>query len=207
MVWWLLLALATAPAPSSGRTILLEVRIFAGSEEVTSDTRVTVHHAGERTTPVARIEPREGRLEIEVPQGIYDVQAIREQDGRVLTIRWAERLVVMPYPDEEGRHLEVINLKPGFGALQIRARGAGKPPDVEVFAGGTRDKNAGPGHKGRDYALFVVPAGRYDVLARASDGQAWHTGVDVPLNRTRLWLIPVTRSDDPAARQEPGDDH
>jgi hypothetical protein len=89
---------------------------------------VAVFRAGEREAPLARLELRDGRKTLDVPEGFYDVQAVRERDGRVVTIRWAERLVVMRYPDERGHHLQVINLRPGFGALQIRAREGEAPP-------------------------------------------------------------------------------
>lgn len=184
------LALALIGASASQRSLMLEIRIFDGSEEVTADTRVTVHRAGERSVPIARIDTGAKRIEIEVPEGIYDVQAIREQDGRVLTIRWAERLVVMPYPDEQGRHLEVVNLRSGYGALQVRMKDSTAAPDANLYATGTRDKEAGPRVAGPDYALFVVPAGQYDIRTRIGDRPAWHTGIDVPLDRTRLWLIP-----------------
>ena len=186
----LLLALALAPAPAQepAATITLEIRIFDGSEEVTDDTRVTIYRAGDRTTPVAQVAPKSGRIQVPVPQGFYDAQAIRERDGRVLTIRWAERLIVMPYPDEQGRHLEVVNLRAGYGALQIRAR-SGTLPDLALFAEGPREKAAAAPVRGEAYTLFVVPAGRYDVRAGGEGGQ-WHTGIDVPLDRTRLWLLP-----------------
>ena len=34
----------------------------------------------------------------------------------------------MPYPDEAGHHLEVINFTPGYGALQMREERAASPP-------------------------------------------------------------------------------
>lgn len=176
---------ATAPA-----TIQLEIRVFDGPDDVTGDTRVAVFRAGEREKPLARLEMVEGRKQLDVPEGFYDVQAVRERDGRVLTIRWAERLVVMPYPDEGGRHLQVVNLKPGFGALQVRAKGSAKAPDVRLFAAGRREHEAGAAVVGPDYVLFVVPAGRYDVRTGTTEQPAWHPGLDVPTDRTRLWFIP-----------------
>src|SRR5438094_639297 len=78
-------------------------------------------------------------VRVTVPPGFYDAQAIRERDGRVLNIRWAERLVVMAYPDEAGHHLEVINFQNGFGALEVRARD-GSVPDATLFAAGSRQQ-------------------------------------------------------------------
>jgi hypothetical protein len=179
------------PAPA---TIQLEIRVFDGQEDVTSDTRIAVFKAGEREAPLARLEMRDGRKALDVPEGFYDVQAVRERDGRVLTIRWAERLVVMPYPDERGHHLQVINLRPGFGALQIRHRKGSAPPDVRLFPEGRRDPGDGKDVMrpvmAADYALFVVPAGRYDVRVGPEAQPAWHAGIDVPLDRTRLWFVP-----------------
>jgi hypothetical protein len=123
-----------------------------------------------------------------VPAGFYDVQAVREEDGRVVAIRWAERLVVMAYPDEGGRHLEVINLQEGFGALQVRDRGSAGAPDVALYAAGVRDRTAGERLAGDGYALFVVRAGAYDLKVEGAR-PAWHTQIEVPADRTRLWFV------------------
>ena len=186
-----LLALAFVPASlQAPPTLVLEIRIFDGATEVSAETRITVHRAGDRTSPLAQMTPTAGLLNLEVPPGIYDVQAIRERNGRVLNIRWAERLVVMPYPDEQGRHLEVVNFKNGFGALQVRTGGSDTVPDIGVYPEGTREKEAAVRLQGAGYALFILPAGRYDVQVRTGSRPAWHTGIDVPLDRTRLWLVP-----------------
>ena len=168
----------------------LEIRVFDAREEVSAETRVTVYPAGSRTTPVAQVEGRAGGIAIDVPQGIYDVQAIREREGRVVSIRWAERLVVMPYPDEGGRHLEVVNFSNGFGALQIRAASAEALDAVAVFAEGARDREAGAAVRGEGYRLFVLPAGRYEIRTGSKERHVWHPAVDVPLDRTRLWIVP-----------------
>jgi hypothetical protein len=185
----LLLVLALTAAPlQTPAPLVLEIRIFDGAVEVSAETRITVHRSGERASPVAQIAPRAGRLDIDIKPGIYDVQALRERDGRVVNIRWAERLVVMPYPDENGRHLEVVNFQNGFGALQVRGAGPNAVPDVAVYVEGARDKEAAAPLPGAGYVLFVLPAGRYDIQTRTGTQPAWHPGVDVPLDRTRLWL-------------------
>jgi hypothetical protein len=183
------LAFLLAPAHQAQAPISLELRVFNGAEEVTAETRVTVYRGGERTEPVAQL-PGAARLETQVPPGIYDVQAIREVDGNVVSIRWAERLVVMPYPDEGGRHLQVVNFKNGYGALQVRAKGSPAAPEVAIFGSGARDKEAGARLPGTGYALFVVPAGKYDLRTGAGDRVAWHHDIEVPLERTRLWIVP-----------------
>jgi len=189
----LALAFVTALAaqePTGGHvgSLTLELRVFNGSEEVTAHTRITVHRAGERGEPLVDTTFADGRVQLQVPAGIYDVQAIHERDGRVVNIRWANRLVVMPYPDEKGHHLEVVNFKSGFGALQVRAK-TGRP-DVALYQPGKREKPAAPGLSGPAYVLFVVPAGLYDLQARAEGKASWQTGIEVPLDRTRLWVIP-----------------
>ena len=205
-----LLAFAFAaflPAGSSNAAaLLLELRIFNGVEEVTSRTRVTVHRAGDRGEPLAQTTGGRNGIELQVPEGIYDVQAIEERDGQVVNIQWAHRLVVMPYPDEAGRHLEVLNFRSGFGALQIRAP-EGAPPEVTLHSGGARDQTAGVSRrleavaaKGPGYSLFVVPAGTYDVTVKRGDRTTRHTGVEVPRDRTRLWLVPDEPRSEPADR-------
>lgn len=182
----LALALALQSAPES---LVLEIRVFDGSIDVTGETRITVHRAGERGDPVALIPIDDARAVVTVPPGIYDAQAIRELQGAVVSIRWAERLVVMPYPDEEGRHLEVINFKNGYGALQIRGRGPGPwPADVALLGPGGTETD-GAVDRG-DYLLFVVPAGHYDIRVTRGARTLWNRNFLVPLDRTRLWLLP-----------------
>ena len=114
---------------------------------------------------------------------------IHEREGRVLNIRWAERLIVMPYPDEDGRHLEVINFQNGFGALEVRAtRPAGGGGD---FCGRQPRSRKPPSAVGGDrYALFVVQPGRYDLRVQHSGRTTWHSDIEVPADRTRLWIVP-----------------
>lgn len=180
---------AQDPAPDPGKQLTLELRTFNGIEEVTAETRATVHRAGDRGEPLMHAGKASGRVQVRLPAGIYDVQAIHERDGRVLNIRWANRLVLMPYPDEPGEHLEVINFKNGFGALQIRESSGGRP-DVALYEPGNRDKPAAAAFSSPTYVLFIVRAGAYDLLARAAGKSTWHAGVDVPLDRTRLWVTP-----------------
>jgi hypothetical protein len=186
----LLAALAQAATPP----LTLEVRVFLGAEEVTGETRVTLHKAGDRGAALAQTHGRDGTHLFTVPAGIYDAQVLRERDGRVLNIRWAERLIVMPYPDEYGRHLEVVNFTNGYGALQVRATQAGPVAagDVSLFAVGERAKPVAVAVASRrddTYALLVVPAGRYDLHIKAGAKPAWQLDVEVPTDRTRLWVI------------------
>jgi hypothetical protein len=182
----LVAALAQAPAP----LLTLEVRVFLGTQEVTGETRVTVHRAGERSAAAAQAQDRAGAHVFTVPAGIYDAQIVRERDGRVLNIRWAERLIVMPYPDEGGRHLEVVNFTNGYGALQVRSERPGTLSDIALFAAGERGRDIARVEIAReDYALFVVPAGKYDLQVKSGSRSTWHADLEVPLDRTRLWVI------------------
>jgi hypothetical protein len=173
----------------SATSVSLELRVFNGVEDVTSQTRLSVHRAGDHASPIAQSGAGQSMPSIQVPAGIYDVQAIRERDGRVLNIRWAERLVVMPYPDEAGRHLEVINFQNGFGALQVRGR-EGAQPEAGIYQTGEHTKPVVQPIAGQGYILFVVRAGPYDLLTRGDAGPAWHIALEVPLDRTRLWIVP-----------------
>jgi hypothetical protein len=189
------LLLAIALFGGQGPSLLtLELRVFLAADEVTGETRVTIHRAGERSVAVAQAQGHDGRHVFAVPAGIYDAQLVREKDGRVVNIRWAERLVVMPYPDEGGKHLEVVNFANGHGALQVKGAPRDPAPGVLLFAGGDRTRPAAqsvPRRDDDDYVLFVVPAGRYDVQVKTDGRSAWHADIDVPLDRTRLWVIPA----------------
>ena len=169
-------------------TLTLEIRAFNASEDVTPHTRLTVHRAGERSEAIPHARSGDGRVTLQVPAGIYDVQAIHEREGRVVNIRWANRLVVMPYPDEGGHHLEVINFKNGYGALQMRGS-AGASFETSLFHVGKRDKPAATPLVSTGYQLYVVPAGLYDVQTRAHGKTAWLTNLEVPLDRTRLTIV------------------
>jgi hypothetical protein len=176
--------------------VTAEFRVFAGTEEITATTRLRVMTTGSRDHSATVEEGK--RLIIDVPPGIYDVQALRLRPEGIVAIRWAERLVMMHYPDEGGRHLEVINFKPGYGALQLRAtRGAVDAYDVTIFPAGDRATAAGEPFEGEGYRLFVLAAGRYDIRVRHAGTQIdaadthWFLDVEVPPDRTRLKLIDV----------------
>jgi len=182
-------ALLAVQAPAA---LTLEIRTFDGRADVTHETRVTVHRAGDRGGPVGRVNGAAEPPLFQVPPGIYDAQAIQERQGRVVNLRWAERLVVMPYPDEGGHHLQVINLQDDYGALQIRrASGDAWAGQLALFRADDRATPEPPAAiAGRTYVLFVVPAGTYDLRVGQGAAAAWHTGLEVPRNRTRLWIVP-----------------
>lgn len=193
-----LVAMLAAPvifAQENRAPVVVEFRVFAGAEEITHSTRLRLMPTGARDK--ASTMP-EGRAHVaSVPPGIYDVQALRMRSEGIVAIRWAERFVVMHYPDEGGRHLEVINFHPGYGALQVRATGGGLGAhDVAVFHAGEREKPAGEAHEGDGYRLFVLKAGRYDLRVRragSAPGETeWLLDVEVPADRTRLKFVDGT---------------
>jgi hypothetical protein len=183
----LVVALAIIVGAQSQAPLTLLIRVFNGAEEVTVESRVNIFRAGEHQSPLAEARAR-SVVETSVPQGMYDAQVIHEREGRVLNIRWAERLIVMPYPDEDGRHLEVINFQNGFGALEVRVRGP--QAEVAIFAAGSRQQEAAKRLGGIGYALFVVQPGRYDLRVQQSGRTTWHSDIEVPPDRTRLWIEP-----------------
>jgi hypothetical protein len=176
---------------AGAETVRLEIRVFAGAEDVTPRSRVQIHPSGTRTAPLPGVSRGERHI-VEVATGLYDVQAIVEQDGRVVGIRWAERLAVMAYPDEAGEHLEVINVRNGFGALQVRAKdGAPVQGDAALYPAGSRDaaRRLEPAARTAAWMLFVVQAGRYDLVA-GDDPRRQVADIEVTSDRTRLKILP-----------------
>lgn len=185
---------AQQPGPPASTPVMAEFRVFAGPTEITKSTRIRVMPTGKRDAAI--VLEQGSRLEVPLAPAIYDVQALRLRDGAVAAIKWVERLVVMHYPDEGGRHVQVINFDPGYGALLVRAT---KDPidayDVTVFAAGERIDAAAAPIDGEDYRLFVLKAGRYDIRVdhvAAPDGLRdthWFLNIEVPAERTRLKKI------------------
>jgi hypothetical protein len=180
---------AQAAAAPSIRT---EFRVFDGTREVTPETRLRVRPSSSSETGRI-VEGAESMLEL--APGIYDVQAVRQESGQVVGVRWAERLVIMAYPDEGGRHLEVINFTNHFGALQLRWPD-GQAPDPAGIAitvsksGDTRPIPTRVLH-GLGYLLLVLPADSYDVrLTRPGQEPIVLSNVEVPSDRTRMKVIP-----------------
>jgi hypothetical protein len=194
---WLTCAAAAQPPPPPGpplspdkdAPIQCEFRVFDGEEEVTTDTSIRMFPTGTREGGL-EVTTVEGRRMLQVAPAIYDAQVVRLKQGQVSNIRWSERLVVMRYPDENGRHLEVINFRPRFGALQIVSPDGGEF-DVAAFEPGTREaaerRQTGRIVKGMGYQLLVAQAGRYDVRIRKADAaERWFLEIEVPADRTRL---------------------
>ena len=135
-----------------------------------------------------------GPLAADLPAGIYDVQAVRQQAGQVVSVRWAEKLVVMAYPDEAGRHLEVINFASEHGALQLRWPEGQAPDPAGVAVTVTKDGESRPTPArtihGAGYALLVLPAGHVRHPHReAGQGPVVLSKIEVPADRTRMKVI------------------
>ena len=159
-------------------------RVFEGTNEITGETRLGVRVSGSDTDTAVLASPP---LAVELVPGIYDAQAIHHRDGRVLGVRWAERLVIVTYPDEQGEHLQVINLKPGFGALQLMIPVHVRPDPAAVTvratgAAATNTRVVG----GKGYLLVVAPAGSYDLTVALPSGTETLTAVEIPADRTRM---------------------
>ncbi len=186
----------TTPAiavPPGGPNVRLQVRVFDGVTEVTRETRVRLYPAGRRGTPIKLTLGADRAYEADVPVGLYDVQAVRMRSGSVAGVRWVERMLVQKYPDEYGRHLQVINLREGFGALQIRPDGDAGPAGWSAVATppGVPATEVGKARALGPDLLLVVPAGTYDVKVVLPSAQpAWLTGIDIPDARTRLKTWP-----------------
>jgi hypothetical protein len=183
---------AAVPTVQAAAPIRTEFRVFEGAREVTTDTRLRVRPSG--SSDAGRVVEG-GELRLELPPGIYDVQAVRQESGQVVGIRWAERLVIMPYPDEGGRHLEVINFTNAFGALQLRWPD-GRAPDsagVAVTVSKSGEPRPMPARviTGLGYLLLVLPADTYDVrITRPGQDAILLPGIEVPPDRTRMKVIP-----------------
>jgi hypothetical protein len=177
-----------AAAPSRVRTVF---RIFDRAREVTSETRLRVRRAGTSDPGIVLQGPR---LEVELEPGIYDAQAIRELEGRVAAVRWAERLVIMAYPDEGSQHLETVNMAEGYGALQLRLPDGAVTKDrdiVRLASPPAADRAEAVGvFAGPDYLLMIGPTGTYDLRVTLDGARAVDvTGIEVPADRTRLRVL------------------
>jgi hypothetical protein len=197
-----LCALSAWPGPSrveaqsqsqdapSGK-VRLQLRIFEGGEDITREARLQLYPRGQRTNEIATTLGADQAYETDVEPGFYDVQLIKERRGQVLGVRWVEQILVQRYPDEYGRHLQVLNLNPEFGALQIRPA-----PGETAGARGWSAVALAPGETTREVSkarpigddlLIVLPAGRYDIRVNLGDrSTTWLREVDIPGDRTRL---------------------
>lgn len=181
---------AQPPDATAAAKVRLQLRVFEGGEDITREARLLLYPRGQRTNEIATALGADQAFETDVEPGFYDVQVIKERRGQVQGIRWVEQILVQRYPDEYGRHLQVLNLNPSFGALQIRPA----PGEASAVRGwsavalpaGDTSREVAKARPIGDDLLIVLPAGRYDIRVNLSDRAAWFKEVDVPGDRTRL---------------------
>ncbi len=176
-----------APPPQISPPVQCEFRAFDGADEVTRDTRITVYPGGQKKNGT----PADKAGRVALLPGLYDVQLLRERDGRVIGIRWVEHLVIMRYPDEADRHVEVVNFKPQYGALELKVASQAAY-EAAAYPAGDHARPVDSSRPGQGYLLLVVPAGRYDVRVKPTESNAaetWLTDIEVPADRTRLRTI------------------
>jgi hypothetical protein len=185
LVWFAASSLSIAqPADLS-----LDVRVFKGVQEVTRETAVSIFDTGSRQNSRRIPLGTSGERQIMLSPGQYDLQLVQHDEGRVLGVRWTSLRLLVAYPNEHGRHLEVLNLQPGYGALQIRQAGALETGHVNWDAtlrpaGG--GEAVSPVQQGDGYLLFVGRPGTYDVEVRTASGTRWIRNAEIHAEQTFL---------------------
>jgi hypothetical protein len=192
IILFVCLGLPAATSAQSSATVELLVRVFDGLDEITAHCQIAVYAAGTRDAPrVPDLRAGAGH-HVEVEPGLYDLQITWRGPGDAVTVEWAEHLSVLRYPDEGGRHVEIINLQPVFGALLVRPSVAWLETDrdwrVSAFLHGGVGRAGFEPVDGTDLQLFILPAGRYDLVGVLGSTEVSVTDVEVPAQRTRLTL-------------------
>ena len=110
---------AARQAAPPGAAIRTEFRVFDGASEVTGDTRLRVRPSGSSETGQSSKAATSRSI-------CRPASTTCRPSGRRADRSWASAgpssSSIMPYPDEGGRHLEVINFTNQFGALQLSGR-------------------------------------------------------------------------------------
>jgi len=185
------LALTLAAPPQGG--VRLDVRTFDRTTEVSSRVRLAVYPAGRHERPVATAAAGRTVPVVVVEPGEYDVQVVWERPGGASRLVWAEELSVLHYPDEPGRHLEVVNFDPSYGALEVVGPKGGRLWKAILRPSGTGPgAPASPPLAGEGYVLFVVPGGRYDLEVDVNGGAPKRrtvADIEVPAGHTRLTVV------------------
>lgn len=182
---------AHTPSVPASQPLRLDIRVFDGTTDVTGDTVVSLFEAGRRVGPRRVPLGPSGERQITLPPGQYDLQLLHQDDGHVLGVRWTSLRLLVAYPGEHGRHLEVVNMRPGFGALQVRRAGAAAELGsvswtATLRAAGAREP-VGTAVQGDGYVLFIAPPGRYDITVRTSTG-ATHVVRDAEVREDLTYL-------------------
>ncbi len=187
-----------APAGAGAQSSVpvdLVVRVFDGTDEVTEQCQIAVYAADARVTPLLpELRPDSGH-HVAVAPGLYDVRITRRDEADTVAIAWAEHLSVLRYPDDGTEHVEIINLQPEFGALLVRPpdawRDGGQAWGVSAFLHGGVGRAGFEGTGDPHHRLFILPAGRYDLVADLDRTEIAVSDVEVPAQRTRLLLLEV----------------
>lgn len=183
----LLLALFSAGAQESA-LLALDVRVFRGAADVTRQTTVTVFPTGVRTNGREVPLLPSGERQVRLPVGQYDLQLVQQQEGKVGGIAWTTLRLLVGYPGENGRHLEVLNFDKSFGALQLREYGSAPPgtPTWQVRLLRKDGTEVARGIGGDGYRLLVAPAGVYDLAVDRPGKPVQVKDVEVKANLTYL---------------------
>ena len=182
----LLLAMVTSGVMQAAPPLSLHVRVFRGHVEVTKETVVTVFPAGVRTNGQAAPVMPGGERQLPLGAGQYDLQLVQQQDGTVSGVAWTTLRLLVRYPGEAGRHLEVFNFEKDWGALQIRAEGPHQSGPVAWRARLLRKdgSEAARGVDGDGYQVVVAPAGAYDLVIDGAAAPVRMQDIEVKANLT-----------------------
>ena len=184
----LLFMAALTVASQDSTPLALDVRVFRGATEVTRETDVTVYPTGVRTN--GRDVPLlpSGQRQVRLNSGQYDLQLVQQQDGKVGGIAWTSLRLLVNYPGENGRHLEVLNFDKSFGALQMQEYGGTAPgaPAWQVRLLRKDGTEVARGVSGDGYRLLVAPAGVYDIAVDRPGRPLHLRDVEVKANLTYL---------------------
>ena len=151
-----------------------------------AESRLKIYKAGDRQTTVAA-SAREDRRD-RVAEGMYDAQAIREREARAQhPLGGSTRGHALSLTRRH--HLEVINFQNGFGALEVRGRA--RRPGRGIFL---RQPRPGGCEAVRRDGLRAVRRSRRTLRSAGAAGgtSTWHPDVEVPADRTRLWIEPMS---------------
>ena len=184
LLFWL--AMITSGVTQAAAPLSLHVRVFRGHAEVTRETDVTVFPAGVRTNGRPAPLTNGGVRSLPLSAGQYDLQLVHQQDGKVNGVVWTTLRLLVEYPGEEGRHLEVLNFDKDWGALQVRAAGPHRSGPVGWRARLVRKDGTevARGVDGDGYQVLVAPAGTYDMVIEGADPRARMHDVEVKANLT-----------------------
>lgn len=185
--------------------LTLEVRVFDGAKEVSSECRVIVYPSGER----AKAQTASAPLHWTLPPGRYDAEGVLAHESVVEKVKGAIGWTLQPYPDEQDSHLEVINFQSGYGAVKIvpvrervmaAAQAEASVDFSRLLIPVSRGQSASPASsrfdgtivRGSSYWLLVAPAGRYPVTVKPVGGgenTVIRREVDVVAERIRVQQV------------------